>query len=348
LRFGKLADKSRSRGGQLNAKPNGTLFLSRSEIAALLKFPEYIELVENAFRLHAEGKSLKPELLHLNSVGGEFHIKAGGLVLEKMFVAVKVNGGFFQNKSRFDMPNIQGSIVLCDGENGYPLAIMDSSEITMKRTGAAAAVAAKYLARPESSVALICGCGAQGRVQMTAMKTMLPIEKFYVFDVDEAKARTLAAEMSADLQVEVVATRELASSAAASDVIVTCTSSRRPFLGRDHVSAGTFIAAMGADSPDKQELEPGLFKSSKIVLDLLEQCAAVGELHHALARGMTEKEVHGELGEIISGKRPGRTSTEEIIIFDATGTALQDVAAAVAAYQKAIRLSSGRMFDLFA
>jgi len=327
--------------------PQGTLLLSRSDIRALLQFPEYIELVENAFRLHVEGKSLKPELLHVNSVGGEFHIKAGGLELEKMYFAVKVNGGFFNNKTRFNMPNIQGSIVLCDGENGYPLAIIDSGEITINRTGAAAAIAAKYLARAESSIATICGCGAQGRIQMIAMKTILPIEKFYVFDVDEAKAQTFAAEMSKNLRLEVVATRELSSCTKKSDVIVTCTSSRKNFLGRDHVSPGTFIAAMGADSPDKQELDPDLLKSNTVVVDLLDQCAEVGELHHALDRGMMKEEVHAELGEIISGKCLGRTSTSEIIIFDATGTALQDVAAAARAYQKATRFGGGRVFDLF-
>jgi alanine dehydrogenase len=327
--------------------PEGTVLLSRSDVAALVSFPEYIKLVEGAFRLHAEGKSLKPGLLHVDSVDGEFHVKAGGLNLSRRFFAVKVNGGFFGNKMRFNMANIQGAIVLCDGVNGYPLAIMDSGEITIKRTGAAAAVAAKYLARPESSVATICGCGVQGRIQMTAIKTVLPIKKFYVFDSGEAKAQMFAAEMAKELGIEVAATRELNNSTRVSDVIVTCTSSRKPFLGRSDVSPGTFIAAMGADSPDKQELDPELVKSSKLVVDLLDQCAKVGELHHALDHGMTERDVYAELGDIILGKQPGRASTEEIIIFDATGTALQDVAAAAAAYQKAVSVGGGHIFDLF-
>jgi alanine dehydrogenase len=113
------------------------------------------------------------------------------------------------------------------------------------------------------------------------------------------------------------------------------------------VSPGTFVAAMGADSPDKQELDPELLTRNKVVVDLLDQCAPVGELHHAIDRGMSCKEVYADLGEVISGKVPGRTSKEEVIIFDANGTALQDVAAAAAVYQNAIRAGRGRTVNLF-
>jgi ornithine cyclodeaminase/alanine dehydrogenase len=325
----------------------GTLLLSRQDISALLSFTDYMEIVENAFRLHADGKSLKPELIHVKSGDGEFHIKAGGLELNQLFFAVKVNGGFFNNRERFNMPNIQGSISLYDGQNGYPVAIMDSGEITIKRTGAVAAVAAKYLARPESSTATICGCGTQGRIQMIAMKTVLPIKRFYVFDVDATKASAFAKEMSEVLGLEVSSTNTLESIKRESDVIVTCTPSREPFLKTGHVPPGAFVAAMGADSPDKQELHPELLRHNKVVVDLLEQCANVGELHHAIALGMTEKEVYADLGAIVSKKAPGRTSNEEIIIFDSTGTALQDVAAAAAAYQKAVRVGLGQRVNFF-
>src|SRR6266542_4315569 len=119
----------------------GTLVLTRHDIRSLLTFDDYITEVERAFRLHAEGSSLPTGLLHADADGGEFHIKSGGLRLPKLYFGLKVNGGFFQNMKRFGMPNIQGSIILCDGENGYPLAFMDSGEITINRTGAATAVA---------------------------------------------------------------------------------------------------------------------------------------------------------------------------------------------------------------
>jgi ornithine cyclodeaminase/alanine dehydrogenase-like protein (mu-crystallin family) len=124
-------------------KHQGTLLLSKSEIAGLLDFADYVRAVENAFRLHAEGLVLKPELMHVDAPAGEFHIKAGGLKSSRPVFALKANGGFFRNRERFGMPNIQGAIILADAENGYPLAIMDSTEITRQRTGAATAVAAE-------------------------------------------------------------------------------------------------------------------------------------------------------------------------------------------------------------
>src|SRR6185436_13253009 len=128
------------------------------------------------------------------------------------------------------------------------------------------------------------------------------------------------------------------------DICVTCTPSKEYFLKREYVSRGTFIAAVGADSEDKQELDPALIGSNKVVVDLLEQCASIGELHHALNHGLlTKQEVHAELGEVITGKKAGRTSEEEIITFDSTGTALQDVAAAAIVYERAVSTNMGRM-----
>jgi alanine dehydrogenase len=328
-------------------KPRGTLLLTRSDVRSLVPFDEYVRVVEQAFGLYAEGKTLKPAMMHVDAVDGEFHIKAGGLGLDKQYFALKVNGGFFHNQERFGMPNVQGAILLCDGENGYPLAVMDSSEITMKRTGAAAAVAAKYLARPDSAVVTICGCGTQGRVQLMAMRSAFEIKKAYVSDIDVNKAEALARDLSEPLGIVIVATVNLREAVQESDICVTCTPSRRPYLRKEYVSPGTFIAAMGADSPDKQELDPELLKSNKVVVDVLAQCARAGELHHALDRGMREEDVYAELGELVLGRKPGRASTQEITVFDATGTALQDAAAAAAVYEKALAVDVGLKFDFF-
>src|SRR5579862_6538528 len=161
------------------------LLLARSEIASLLTLPDYIRVVEDAFRIHAQGGSLEPALAHVDAVGGEFHIKAGGIAGSikgnPSYFALKVNGGLFQNRARFGLPNIQGLIVLSRADNGVPLAVMDSSEITIQRTGAATAVAARYLARPDSRVCTVCGCGNQARVQLRALKQVLPIEQVFVW-----------------------------------------------------------------------------------------------------------------------------------------------------------------------
>jgi alanine dehydrogenase len=327
-------------------KQAGTLLLNRSVINSLLTLPDYINIVEQAFRLYAEKKTLALGLLHIGARNGEFHIKAGGLQLSKTYFGLKVNGGFFQNAKVFGMPNIQGLIILCDGENGYPLAIMDSIDITVKRTGAITAVAAKYLARPNSRTATICGCGTQGRIQLKYLQQILPLKKVYAYSRDEKESNQFAVEMSEELGIAVTAVPDLKMSVRESDVCVTCTPSREYYLKKDDVASGTFIAAIGADSPDKQELEPELMVSNKIVVDILKQCAEVGELHHAINKGLvSEKDVHAELGDIIAGHKPGRTSDEEIIVFDSTGTALQDVAVASAIYEKAINEGQGTFFN---
>jgi ornithine cyclodeaminase/alanine dehydrogenase len=213
---------------------------------------------------------------------------------------------------------------------------MDSIEITILRTGAATAVAAKYLARADASVATICGCGNQGRVQLRARAKARALERVYAFDLDHARAERFADELSAELRIEAQAVRELATAVWQSDICVTCTPSKRFFLKREDVSPGTFIAAVGADDELKQELDPHLFARGKIVVDLLEQCATIGDLHHALDQGLiTRADVHAEIGEVIAGKKTGRVSQDEIIIFDSTGTALQDAAAAALVYEKA-------------
>jgi alanine dehydrogenase len=325
---------------------DGTLLLSRSHISSLVTFKEYYDAVEAAFRSHGEGNSLSQGLLHLDSEGGEFHIKAGGLRLEHIYFGFKTNGGFYQNTRTYNLPNIIGTVALCDGVTGFPLAVMESGEITRQRTAAAAAVAAKYLARPDSKALTICGCGIQGRTQVKAMVASFPISRVFAFDVNDAQRLRFSEEVSRDLGIEVEPVEDLKRALAETDICVTCTPAHHYYVEAAHVRAGTFIAAMGADSPDKQEIDPVLLSSQKLVVDILEQCEQVGELHHAIAQGhMTRNDVHADLGQVVTGQKVGRTSANEITIFDATGTALQDVAAAAVVYKKAVARGAGTRFD---
>ena len=328
---------------------SGTLVFRRSDVQHFLTLNDCIEAVEHAFRLYGEGKTLPPAMAGVHASEGGFHLKAGILPLARCYFAAKVNANFPNNRERFNLPTIQGVIVLCDAQNGRPLAVMDSMEITASRTAAATAVAAKYLARKGSTVATICGCGDQGRVQLQALAQVLKLQRAFAYDIADERASEFAHECSAKLGIPVHATKDLNHAIEQSDVCVTCTSSRRAFLKRQHIRAGTFIAAVGADNPEKQELEPELMASAKIVVDILEQCASSGDLHHAIRAGAVSRaHVHAELGEVVTGKKPGRASQEEIIIFDSTGMALQDVAAAALVYKKAERAGFERTVEFAA
>jgi ornithine cyclodeaminase/alanine dehydrogenase len=181
------------------------------------------------------------------------------------------------------------------------------------------------------------------------MVQVLPaLKHVYAYDLDEVLAQLYAEEMSADLGIVVEAVSDLSRAAKASQCIVTCTPAREAFLLKEHVMSGTFVAAVGADSPEKQEIEPDLMAGTKVVADVLEQCVHVGEIHHAIEAGLIkEEDVHAELGEVITGKKTGRTADDEIIIYDATGTALQDAAAAAAAYKRAVEKGLGVSLALF-
>ena len=320
--------------------------LTGHDVAALLSIDECIAAVEHAFKLHGEGSTQPPGILSVHARAGGFHIKAGLLDLNRSYFAAKVNANFPENAERYGLPMIQGVVVLCNAENGYPLALIDSIEITIQRTGAATGVAAKHLARSDSKIATICGCGNQGRISLRALTKVLPIAKVWAYDNDQGQAQRFASELGPELRIDIEVVADLETAVRQSDLCVTCSPSKQPFLKQDFVSPGTFVAAVGADNPEKQELEPALLGRSKLVVDLLEQCATIGELHHAIESGvMTSADAYGELGEVIAGVKHGRTSPDEIIIFDSTGMALQDVVTAAAVYEKALKQGTGTLMN---
>jgi alanine dehydrogenase len=324
------------------------LLFTPQEVRSVLTIDECIEAVDLAFLLYGEGKAAPPAVLSMHTSTGGFHVKAGLLTLKRPYFAAKVNGNFPENPKHFGLPTVQGVIVLCDAERGSPLAVMDSRDITSLRTGAATAVAAKYLARTNSRVVTICGCGNQGHIQLKVLSRVCPVQTVFVYDKSEEQARSFAKELSQDLAISVTSVSDLAAAVRQSDICVTCTPSRQPLLNAHDVMPGTFIAAVGADNPDKQELAPELMARSKIVTDVLEQCAAMGDLHHALETGVvTRADVYAELGEVVAGRKRGRESDKEIIIFDSTGMALQDVAAAALVYEKAGRRRNPPLIRLF-
>lgn len=316
---------------------HATLVLRRGEIAGLMRPQDYLSAVEAGFRSYASGDSDVPMPMQIAAQDGTFHAKGARIRLDRDYVAVKLNGNFPGNPRRNGLATIQGIVLLCDAADGSVLAAMDSIEITLRRTAAATALAAKFLAREDAHDIAICGCGDQGRAQITALADIMTIRRALVWDLDAEKAQDYARDMRNQLGFDVSAVAEVGDATRSSGVIVTATTARAPFLTRDMVSPGAFVAAVGADNPEKSELTPELMAKSTIVVDVLAQAVAMGDLHHAIDAGLvTAADVHAELGDLVAGRKPGRTRADEIIVFDSTGTAIQDTASAAWIYQRAI------------
>jgi alanine dehydrogenase len=319
-----------------------TVVLTRANVLRALDMEACIAAVENALCADALGRTLPAGVLATHTKLGGFHVKSAGIEGARQYYAAKVNANFPLNPMRHGRPTIQGVISLHDAEDGSVLALLDSISITALRTAAATAVAAKYLARHDARTVAIAGCGAQARSQLLALMQVRAITAVHAYDRDRASSARFAEEMGRELARPVLVVEDFPAATAGADIIVTCTTASRPILAAADVRPGAFVAAVGADSADKQELDPTLLANNTVVVDVLEQCATFGELHHAIHDGlMSSKQVHATLADVVAGQRPGRSSDAEITIFDSTGTGLEDVAAAAAAYERAVDLRLG-------
>jgi len=327
----------------MSTVPQPALVLCRSEVVALMDAAAYRVAVEAGFRSYASGEATLPLPMHIQAASGSFHAKGALVALDRCYAALKLNGNFPGNPQINGLPTIQGVVLLCDATTGSLLAVIDSIEITMRRTAAASALAARYLAREDSSSIAICGCGEQGRAQLAALVEVTALRRALAWDIDMENARRFAHEAQAAHGLEVVAVPTVREATSGSDVIVTATSAQTPFLTPECVSPGTFVAAVGADSPHKNELSADLLARAKVVVDVLAQCAVMGDLHHAIEAGrVSAADVHAELGDLVIGRKSGRTNAEEITVFDSTGVAIQDVAAAAWIYQRAVAANVGK------
>jgi|CXWL01.1.fsa_nt_gi ornithine cyclodeaminase/alanine dehydrogenase-like protein (mu-crystallin family) len=322
------------------------ILLSRDDVSGLMRPADYLAAVESAFSADKEGRAHAPSPMHIAGKGGDFHAKGASYDAGRPYVAVKLNGNFPGNFERTGLPTIQGAILLCDAQTGSILAIIDSIEITLQRTAAASALAARYLARANASTLFIIGCGDQAIPQAVALSEILPLQVCRAFDLDVKKAEKFSQDIARQTGMVCTVANEVGG-VTACDVIVTCTTARSPILTLSDISPGTFIAAVGADSPEKHEIAPELMAAATVVVDVLSQCVEMGDLHHAIVAGaLSVADVYADLGELVTGAKRGRFDESEIIIFDSTGTALQDVASAALAYERAIAGGVGTRFAL--
>jgi ornithine cyclodeaminase/alanine dehydrogenase-like protein (mu-crystallin family) len=346
LGFARAEEEAGTRvSGDAGAAPQA-LLLSRGSIAKVMDLAAWLEAAELGFRAHADAPGQSPPPMAIAATGGAFHAKGASIRLDQLYVALKLNGNFPANSATRGLPTIQGVVLLCSGETGALLAIMDSIEITRRRTAAATALAARILARPDSQTLLLCGCGDQAEAQLAALTDVLPLRRLLLRDRDASRAASFATRAK-DSGLEISIVDDLADAARSSDVIVTCTTATRAFLKASFVAPGTFVAAVGADSPAKSEIDPDLVADSFFVTDSTAQCIEIGDLHHAVKSGRASAaNVDAQLGALVASEEPITIPAHRTRLFDSTGIGIQDAAAAALIYRRALAAGSARKIAL--
>lgn len=323
-----------------------TILLSREEIEKQLSMTEVLEVVENAFKLKARGEAIMPCKIYLDlpQYHGDFRAMPAYIDGSAGMKWVSV----YPDNRRYNLPAVMALIILSDPNDSYPLAIMDGTHITNMRTAAAGGVAAKYLARKNSSVIGMIGAGKQAETQLLAINEVLPeIKEVKVFSLSLEMSRKFAREMGDRLDLNFCPV-ETVEAAADADVVVTTTYATSPVVLKRHIKPGTHINAIGADAEGKQELEAALLSGARVIIDDLEQACHSGEINVPLSRGqITVEDIYCSLGEVVAGMKKGRENDAEITIFDSTGLAIQDIVCAKLAYEKA-RGKEISAFDFFA
>lgn len=332
--------------------------LSKADIIKVVDMKRIVTGVEEVYRLKSRGETeVWPTVIYEFTPGKEdVDIKSGFLKSAKIF-GHKTVASFTTNKSR-GLPDLIGVIVVYDANTGAPLGILDAAYITGIRTGAAGAIGAKYLARENSKNLLILGTGNQATFQIAAMLTCFDgLEKIRVANaIHPDKAVDFVSGIKETLKKEFglscentsfEAVNNLEEAVSDSDIIITITPSREPLIKRAWVKSGTHFSCIGADISGKEEIDPVILRDAKIYVDDKTHCIEVGEIEIPLKTGIiSEKDITGEIGDLLEGKIIGRSNEEEITVFDATGLALLDIAAAKTALDLATEKALGSNVNL--
>lgn len=332
--------------------------LSREVTEKVLTMPEVIHAVTEVYELKAKGDTtVFPLVFHEFNPGvADMDIKSGWIRGSDIF-GLKVVSWFGENVEK-GLPALIGTIMVMDSATGVPVGILDGSYITGIRTGAAGAIGAKALARPESKHMLVVGAGHVAAFQVAAVLSLFPgLKTISVYDgLSQENAEKFAESMPQMLKEkfnidagEVVfeAVTDLPETTGKSDIIITVTPSHEPIIKKEWVKPGTHFSCIGADMSGKEEIDPEIFDGARVFTDDVPQCINVGEIEIPVAKGiLKEEDIAGEIGDVLIGKTAGRENSEQITVFDATGTALLDLLTAKLALKKAEEQNLGETVNL--
>jgi ornithine cyclodeaminase/alanine dehydrogenase-like protein (mu-crystallin family) len=323
--------------------------LNEQEVRAAVGYDALVAAVERAFAELARGAAQLPAVMSFGfpDAGGEAHVK-GAYLAGAPYYVVKVASGFYANPAR-GLPVGAGLVLAFSAATGRPEALLlDNGCLTDMRTGAAGAVAAKYLARDQLAKVAVIGSGVQARCQLRALRSVRVLPSVSVWSRSQDRSADFAKEMSAELDAEIRPARSVEEAVAGADLVITATASPTPLVRGDWLAAGAHVTAVGSDMPAKRELDATVLeRADVIVADSLAQCLEAGELHHAVDDGLLSLEdIAGELGDLILGRIAGRTCGDQVTVCDLTGVGVQDAAAAALVMEHAAAQGIGRELAL--
>jgi len=303
-----------------------TLFLGKSQVLPLLDMKEVIPAVENAFLQWSLGKAQMPPKSYLTVDKGDFRAMPASLPGAAGMKWVNVHPA----NPAHNLPTVMAVIIYNDPATGYPLAVMDGTDITAYRTGAASAVASKYLARKNPRTLGLVGAGRQAYTQLTAHTAIFNLELIKVFDISDASVTRLIRSFP-QYRIEARTLPDVL----ASDIVCTVTPAHQPVVKKEWVKPGVHINAVGADAHGKEELDPDILNEAVIFVDDMRQASTSGEINVPLDRGLLDpNRIRGSLSDLVGGLKTGRASDKEITVFDSTGLAIEDIACAKLIYEK--------------
>jgi alanine dehydrogenase len=323
-----------------------TLLLDSDDVDEHARMPDVISAVEDAFGAYDRGDAQMPakSYIDLPQYNGDFRSMPAYLDAGEWDAAgVKWVNVHPDNPTDHDLPTVLGTMIYSDPETAYPLAIMDGTALTMKRTGAAAAVATDYLAVPDATTFGVVGAGVQSYTQLDAISEVRPIEEVVVSDLDNDRVQRFIDAYDDQFDVRAGSISE----AGHCDVLSTVTPVRDPVVGLEDVGEHTHVNAIGADAEGKHELSDELLLESTIVIDDHKQCTHSGEVNVPYHDGtLSDDDIYGEIGELVTEKKAAREDDTGVTVFDSTGLAIQDVAAARVVYEDAREHEAGFDFGL--
>ncbi|WP_354684263.1 ornithine cyclodeaminase family protein [Cupriavidus necator] len=324
-----------------------TLLLTKEEVGKLISMKEVIGTVEEAYRAFSSGQVVQPDYIgiHLPAPRGEIDFKVGYYKTNEIISMKASSGGFLDNPTAHGVPNGMGSILLFDARSCALICVMDGSLLTGLRTGASGAVSVKALARKNSKKIATIGTGNQARMQIRAISLVMQIEEIHAWNRNPQTLARFKTDIEGEFGIPVILANSKKEAVGQADILITATRGKGPLVEASWVKPGTHIVAIGTDQKGKQELEPEIFRHAKIVNDSISQCIEKGETFHPMnEKIITLDDIHGEIGEILLGKKPGRENDEEITIFDSTGMAIQDNTTAEKIYRNALENNIGTFF----